>query len=141
MGRGAERKVKQYQSQAQLQPRRRRACTIATYLPQEEETKSDFDGGQPHGVEVYHKVHELLGISGDQVDDLAHRACPSGRTVDDQGLCAKKQKRFNSTFMCNSCAVFFSSLCLPRVKASTCSFSDIICYVWRFGRIESPTFL
>lgn len=72
----------------------------ATYLPQEEETESDFYGGQPDCVKVYHEIHQLLSVCGDQVDNFAHRARPSRRTVDDQGLQAKKQKRqkiFNST--------------------------------------------
>lgn len=101
-----------------------------TYLPQEEETKSNFDGGQPDGVEVNHKIHELLGICGDQVDNFAHGACSSGRTVDDQRLYTKKEKRqkrqntFNSTEKHNSCFMFFF-LSLLGVKASACSCSNI----------------
>lgn len=142
MGQDAE--IKEEQSQPQLLPCRKWACTIATYLPQEEETKSDFYRGQPDGVEVYHKVHKLLGICGHQVDNLTHRACPSGRTIDDQRLQTKNKigKRHLTVHLCVILAsCFFSSLCLLRVKASTCSFSDIICYVWRFDRFESLTFL
>ena len=32
------------------------------YLPEEKETQCDLDGGQPHGVKVHHKVHELLCV-------------------------------------------------------------------------------
>lgn len=59
---------------------------ISTYLPEEEETKSNFNRSQPDSVEVHHKVHELLSVCRDQIDNLAHSASPPGRAVYHQRL-------------------------------------------------------
>lgn len=59
---------------------------IWTYLPEEEETKRNFNGSQPDGVEVHHKVHELLSVRRNQIHNLAHSASPSGRAVYHQRL-------------------------------------------------------
>ena len=47
-------------------------------LPEEEEAEGDLDGRQPHGVEVHHEVHELLGVCRHQVHNLPHGARPPG---------------------------------------------------------------
>lgn len=60
--------------------------TTSTYLPEEEETKSDFDRSQPDSVEVHHKVHELLSVCRNQIHNLAHSASPPGRAVYHQRL-------------------------------------------------------
>lgn len=53
----------------------------ASYLPEEEETKSNFDGSQPDGVEIHHEIHELLSVGRNQIHDLAHGASPPRSAV------------------------------------------------------------
>lgn len=72
--------------------------SVSTYLPQEKETKGNFNRSQPDSVEVHHKVHELLGVCWDQIHNLAHGAGPSGGIVYHQRLYSKqkRQKTFRS---------------------------------------------
>lgn len=64
------------------------------YLPQEEEAECDLARRHPNTVEVNHKVHQLLGVSWNQVDDFSHRALPASCTAHHQTLF--KQENFIS---------------------------------------------
>lgn len=66
--------------------------SISTYLPEKEETKSNLNGSQPDGVEIHHKVHELLRVCWDQIDNLPHGASPPGSAVYHQRLHWHKER-------------------------------------------------
>lgn len=60
---------------------REKNCKSTSYLPEEEETKNNFDGSQPDRVEIHHEIHELLSVGRNQIHDLAHGASPPRSAV------------------------------------------------------------
>lgn len=74
-------------------------CKSTSYLPEEEETKSNFNGCQPDGIEIHHKIHELLSVGRNQIHNLAHGASPPCSAVYHQWLYPKQKRK--KTLQCN----------------------------------------
>lgn len=68
-------------------------CKSASYLPEEEETKSNFNGSQPDCIEIHDKIHELLSVGRNQIHNLAHGASPPSSAVYHQWLYPKQQRK------------------------------------------------